>query len=419
MAAGSVNDSRGAESPAVGVPTVGDRIGPYRLLRQLGEGTAGKVFEVEHLHIGRRAAMKIVHPDSTVPGIVRRLFVEAQAVNRIGNPHIVEITDVLQSNEGPPLHALVMELLEGTPLADLLAKQQPLPLARLLPIMAQVCEALAAVHEAGFIHRDLKPENVFLVHQDGNPDFVKLLDFGLVKAIRPDAPSSRATVQGTFLGSPAYASPEQAAGKPVDVRTDVYAVGVMLYELVTGRLPFEAENIGEVLIKQINEPAPRLDETVRATEIGQALDAIIQTCLAKDPGERGLSAAQLAGMFNQLASGVAGAAREICRSPALRVRARRARRVRAIVPVAVAAGLVALFVGNHTVSQMTHDRPPAAGAAVTVAAVAAPRPALAETRGPACPAAAAKLDLPGPAGSKRLARTTERLGGAVTLDPYR
>ena len=201
------------------------------------------------------------------------------------------------------------------------------------------------------------------------------------------------------------------------MRTDIYAVGVMLYELVTGKLPFEAENIGDVLIKQINQPAPRLDDSFQATEIGQALDAIIQTCLAKNPADRGLSAAQLAWMFHQLASGAAGAARQICRSHGLRLRRRRTNRVRAIVPVAVAAGLVALLVGNHTASELTHARRPAAAAAV--AAVAAPRTVLAETPAPACPAVSTKLELPGPGSSKRLARATGRLGRAITLDPYR
>jgi len=410
-----MNDSRGSDGALATVPAVGDTIGPYRLLRELGEGTAGKVFEVEHLRIGRHAAMKIVHPESAVPGIVRRLFVEAQAVNLIGNPHIVEITDVIETHDGRPLHALVMELLEGAALADLLAKQEPLPVARLLPIMAQVCDALAAVHAAGFVHRDLKPENVFLVRHETATDFVKLLDFGLVKAMRPDMASPKATVQGTFLGSPAYASPEQAAGKPVDVRTDIYAVGVMLYELVTGRLPFEAETVGEVLIKQINQPAPRLGDALLATELGQALDAIIQACLAKDPAERGLTAPQLAGMFRQLASGAAGAPKEICRSHGLRVRARRSKPLRAVVGVAV-IGAVALLLGNHTASQLTHTAPPAAAAAM--AAPPSSRPVVTTAAAAACPAVT-KVELPDGAASRRMARASGRIGRAMTLDPYR
>jgi serine/threonine protein kinase len=398
---------------------VGDVIGPYRLLRKLGEGTAAKVFEVEHVRIGRRAAMKIVHPDAAVPGIVKRLFIEAQAVNLIGNPHIVEITDVIEPSEECRVHALVMELLEGRCLADLLARQQPIPPQQLLPIMAQVCDALVAVHAAGFIHRDLKPENVFLVRQGANDDFVKLLDFGLVKAMRADVASPKSTVEGTFLGSPAYASPEQAAGKPVDFRTDIYAVGVMLYELVTGRLPFEAENIGDVLIKQISQPAPRLPDVLLSTELGLALDAIIQTCLSKDPGARALSAAQLAGMFRRLASGGAGAAKDVVRTKALRARARRRRAHRLTVPIVVGICAMAVFVAARTTTRAPRPVPrPATPALLGTAAALATTENAAPA--PSCPAATTTKAEPRPAPTaRRWARALGKIDRAVTLDPYR
>src|SRR5690348_2977152 len=197
------------------VPEVGDVLGPYRLLRRLGAGTTATVFEVEHQRIGRRAAMKVLSPMVPVPNVLDRFVVEAQAVNVIKDPHVVEVTDILESPDGRPL-ALVMELLQGESLADLIAADEKLPVDRVLRILAHVCEGLAAVHAAGFVHRDLKPENVFVVERDGNPDFVKLLDFGLVKPVgEGGARSGCATVEGTFLGSPAYASPEQAAGKSV------------------------------------------------------------------------------------------------------------------------------------------------------------------------------------------------------------
>jgi len=400
-------------------PEVGDTIGAYRLLRELGEGTAAKVFEVEHVRIGRRAAMKIVHPDSVVPGVAKRLFVEAQAANLIANPHIVEITDVIEPTAELPVHALVMELLEGRCLADLLAGQQPLPPPRLLPIMAQVCDALAAVHAAGFIHRDLKPENVFLVRRHSNADYVKLLDFGLVKPTRPDVEPSKSTVQGTFVGSPAYASPEQASGKPVDLRTDVYAVGVMLYELVTGQLPFEGESVGDVLIKQINQPAPRLPDVLLSTEMGLALDAIIQTCLAKDPAARALSPAQLADMLRRLAAGGAGAARDVRRAPGLRGRARRRHPPRLFVPVVAGICAVALFVAARTTI-----RGPRPGLRHEPAAVAAPgpgtfAPTAATAAAPLCAPPAAKSALRAGAVPKRAAREAGRIARAMTLDPYR
>ncbi len=414
---------------ATGERSVGDTVGPYRLLRQLGEGTAGTVFEVEHLQIGRHAAMKILHPDPTIPGMVDRFFTEARAVNLIGNPHIVQITDLLQPADGHPVHALVMELLDGSPLADLLTRQQPLPLGRLLPIMAQVCEALAAVHAAGFVHRDLKPENVYLVRGATSDDFVKLLDFGLVKVTRPDVGSPRTTVEGTFLGSPAYASPEQAMGKEVDARTDIYAVGVMLYELVTGRLPFDSESIGDMLARQVNQAPPHLPERFLATDAGLALDAIIQTCLAKDPALRGLSAEELASMFRELAAGAEQAVPKLTKThrthrTVWRSRGRGPRWAGAIAS-AVAVLLVALAFGrHHTGVTAAHPRSAAALAAVSGVASAATLAGAPTVTAPAPtePPPAAVMTKAEPrraARPKTWARTDVRIDPAMTLNPYR
>jgi serine/threonine protein kinase len=429
IAAGSGPVSDPFGGAAAGGRSVGDTVGPYRLLRQLGEGTAGTVYEVEHLQIGRHAAMKILHPDPTIPGMVDRFFTEARAVNLIGNPHIVQITDLLQPADGHPVHALVMELLDGSPLADLLARQEPLPLARLLPIMAQVCEALAAVHAAGFVHRDLKPENVYLVRGPAGEEFVKLLDFGLVKVTRPDVGSPRSTVEGTFLGSPAYASPEQAMGKEVDARTDIYAVGVMLYELVTGRLPFDGESIGDMLARQVNQAPPHLPESFLATDAGLALDAIIQTCLAKDPAVRGLSAEELASMFRELAAGVEHPVPKLTKThrthrTVWRPRGRASRWAGAIASV-VAVLLVALAFGRHHTG-VTAARPRSAAALATVAGVANAS-TLAETVTATAPAptepppaaATTKAEPRRAVRPKTWARTDVRIDPAMTLNPYR
>ena len=439
IAAGS-----GPVSGAVGVAvaaerSVGDTVGPYRLLRQLGEGTAGTVYEVEHLQIGRHAAMKILHPDPTIPGMVDRFFTEARAVNLIGNPHIVQITELLQPADGHPVHALVMELLDGNALADLLIRQQPLPLRRLLPIMAQVCEALAAVHAAGFVHRDLKPENVYLVRGPDSDDFVKLLDFGLVKVAHPNAGSPRATIQGTFLGSPAYASPEQAMGKDVDERTDVYAVGVMLYELVTGRLPFDGDSIGDMLAKQVNQAPPHLPETMLATETGSALDAIIQTCLAKDPAKRVLSAAQLATMLGELATAVADGGplpeEAIRRATGWRARARGPRRMAAIASV-LGVAVVAIVLGKHTSIRATRagatgtahasERASEGARSATIAAMAGVTAgSTLPTGGPAVVEPTSSAVMIKAAEQRRSARpkaalrSEARIDPALTLNPYR
>src|SRR6185503_4173555 len=281
--------------------------------------------------------------------------------------------DILVPDAEQMDHALVMELLEGRSLADVLETDGPLPPARYLPIMAQICAGLAAVHRAGFVHRDLKPENVFLVERGGDRDFVKLLDFGLVKALRPDVGAATATIEGTFMGSPAYASPEQCAGKPVDQRSDIYAVGVMLHELVTGRLPFLSEHVADLLIKQVNAPPPRLSDELLATELGLAADAIIQACLLKDPAERSLSAPELADMFGRLAAGDHGVVGGIRRR---RLVWKRVRRPATLIAPALALAVVAAF-GVLRARGTGAPRQPAAVAAPTsavIAATAAPLP---------------------------------------------
>ena len=395
-------------------PVVGEMVGPYRVLRQLRQGTTGRVFEVEHTRIGRRAAMKVVYRHGVVPGVVDRLFVEARAVNLINHPHIVEISDILVPDADQLDHALVMELLDGRSLADVLETDGPLPPERYLPIMAQVCAGLAAVHRAGFVHRDLKPENVFLVERGANRDFVKLLDFGLVKALRPDVGAATATIEGTFMGSPAYASPEQCAGKPVDQRSDIYAVGIMLHELVTGRLPFLSEYVADLLIKQVSAPPPRLSDELLATDIGRAADAIIQSCLIKDPAERSLSAAELADMFRRLAAGDHTVAGRI-RGKRL-VQWRRGRRAMAVIAPALALAAVAVFGALRA----RGGAPPAATVPVAPSAVVAATAAPVSVP-PA--SAAAVIDRQRDRGAapvpRRAARTPPRLSKAMTLDPYR
>jgi serine/threonine-protein kinase len=372
------------------------------------------VFEVEHTRIGRRAAMKIVHRYGVVAGVVDRLFVEAKAVNLINHPHIVEISDILVPGEDQPDHALVMELLDGRSLADVLETDGPLPPERTLPIMAQICAGLAAVHRAGFVHRDLKPENVFLVERGGNRDFVKLLDFGLVKALRPDVGVATATIEGTFMGSPAYASPEQCAGKPVDQRSDIYAVGVMLHELVTGRLPFLSEHVADLLIKQVTAPPPRLSDELLATELGHAADAIIQACLLKDPAERSLSATELADMFGRLAAGDHAAVAGI---PRRRLVWKRVRHPVAVIAPALALAAVAVF---GVVRARVAAPPHPAVAAGSNQAVAAAAPAVPVSPARAAPTAIEeRRDRAGAPVPRRAGRTPPRLSKAMTLDPYR
>lgn len=307
-------------------PRQGDRVGSYRLVRLIGEGATGRVYEVEHLTIGRRAAMKMIAPEAAArPGAVKRLFSEAQAVNKISHPHIVEVTDLVEADRPGGVNAIVMELLEGQSLAQAM-QQGPMPPERFLPILSQVADALAAAHAARFVHRDLKPDNVFLTTLNGQPDYVKLLDFGLAKTIRETLTSietsavqaitpplsadgpvrgrrTHLTAEGTFVGTPAYASPEQAAGKPIDHRTDIYSLGVILYELLCGRLPFDGRNFGEYLVKHLTQPPPPAPAEVLRTARGRTLDLVARRCLAKTPAERFDSAAELKDIFDRLGRG--------------------------------------------------------------------------------------------------------------------
>jgi serine/threonine protein kinase len=301
-------------------PGVGDRIDSYRLVRLIGAGSTGRVFEVEHERIGRRAAMKTLAASHAAhAGAIKRLFTEALAVNRINHPHIVEVTDLVENGihypaaprpggaPPPRVNAIVMELLEGQSLAQAIAEHGPLEPGRFLGILAQVCRALAAAHAAGFVHRDLKPDNIFLVDRGRDEEFVKLLDFGLTKAFGSEGTLTQtpaaATMDGFFVGTPAYVSPEQASGRPIDHRTDIYALGVVLFELICGRLPFEGPSVNEFLIQHVTVPAPSLPPDVRATKLGATLDAIVQRCLQKDPAGRFPSAERLARLLQELSRG--------------------------------------------------------------------------------------------------------------------
>jgi len=295
------NRTLGAPTDGAPVPPgaasfdVGTALGQYQLLQLLGEGGMGRVFLAEHSKLGRRVAIKLLRPEFAYqPEAVQRFFGEARVVNRINHEHIVEIVDFVDGEGAEKYY--VMELLRGQSLRELLDQRGALPLARTLHIAAQICETLAAVHSANVVHRDLKPDNVFLVERAGQVDFVKLLDFGVAKLLDTSSPTgtkrSNQTAAGGLLGTPEYMAPEQLSGKPVDARTDIYALGVMLFELLAGRKPFEAESFGEIVVKHLTE-APPHPNAVMKTPLPAAIDAVIFQCLQKAPADRPQSMGQL------------------------------------------------------------------------------------------------------------------------------
>ncbi|HWO22432.1 MAG TPA: serine/threonine-protein kinase [Kofleriaceae bacterium] len=237
---------------------IGQTIGNYLVTQKLGEGGMGAVYLAEHPSIGKKVALKVLHNEfSTNQEIAARFFNEAKAVNDIGHPNIVDIVDFGIIQAGPNREQLVyfiMEYLGGLTLSQAIRSEAPLPPERALGIALQVADALAASHKCGIVHRDLKPDNIILMQRGRERDFVKLLDFGIAK-LTNDQPGSRRTRTGIVMGTPAYMSPEQCEGRGnIDHRTDIYALGIVLYEMLTGRVPFVGEGYGEVLVQHLTQP---------------------------------------------------------------------------------------------------------------------------------------------------------------------
>ncbi|MFO0757636.1 MAG: serine/threonine-protein kinase [Byssovorax sp.] len=285
-------------------PMIGQIIdGRYEVTAVLGEGGMGTVYEVKHVALGRRFALKVLRRDIADTEHVARFVQEAKAAAAIGHPNIVAVSDFGEirlpprrdgardsmTSSSAPVPYFVMEFLTGISLAALLRAEKTLAPFRVANILHQCASGLAAAHAAGVIHRDLKPDNIFLT-RNNEREFVKLLDFGVAKM----AGAGRLTRAGMVFGTPHYMSPEQAAGHSVDHRADIYALGVILYECFTGHVPFEADTYMGVLTKHMFATPEPLDRLVPdASRLG-ALAPIAMRCLAKSPGERYASMAEVA-----------------------------------------------------------------------------------------------------------------------------
>ncbi len=263
--------------PSATEERAGEVLGAYELVRRLGSGGMGDVYLGRHVRLGREVAVKILKPEfASQADIVQRFFQEAKVVNEINHPHIVEIHDFVEE-PGRGVYC-VMELLQGHALVDVLAQQGSLPVQRAANLFAQVCDALEAAHRRGVVHRDVKPDNIFVSAGPDGRDFVRVLDFGIARRLTPG--HSRTEV-GAVLGTPYYMAPEQAAGRPVDARADVYSVGVALFEALTGTAP---QNLGN--------PAP-LRQTRSGEVVPEPLAVLLQRCLKLDPSMRPGSAAEV------------------------------------------------------------------------------------------------------------------------------
>ncbi len=256
--------------------------GRYQVLGKIAAGGMGAVYLVEHLELSKKFAMKVMLPDlSRDPDFVSRFKREAMASSKIGHQNIVAISDFGRTQDGR--FYFVMEYLEGATLAELVRNEGAQTSERVVGIAMQMGRALATAHQAGIIHRDLKPENIMLVQQVGRPDFVKVLDFGVAKVSTAGASEGKTAI-GIVIGTPQYMSPEQASGFTVDARSDVYAMGLILYELVTGRPTFRAETPAMMIAKQITEKPAPFDPG--PLEDVPELEALVLEMLAKKQDDR-------------------------------------------------------------------------------------------------------------------------------------
>ncbi|HVR62626.1 MAG TPA: serine/threonine-protein kinase [Polyangia bacterium] len=263
---------------------VGQTIGNYKITAKLGEGGMGVVYLAEHPVIGKKVAMKAIHPElARNAEVVSRFVTEAKSVNQIGHEHIVDISDFGNTTDGE--FYFVMEYLQGESMSERLKREERLPVQAAINIAAQVADALGSSHEHGIIHRDLKPENIYLISRGAQKDFVKVLDFGLAKLTQVEEKVSHKTRTGSVMGTPYYMSPEQCEGKAtIDHRADIYSLGVILFEMLTGKVPFGGEGYGEIIVKHITMPPPSVRSIVPA--LPPALDLILFRALAKDREER-------------------------------------------------------------------------------------------------------------------------------------
>jgi serine/threonine-protein kinase len=256
----------------------------YKLVSRIGEGAMGWVFLAEHTEIGKKCAVKVLRPAlCRMPEAVQRFRREARAATQIGSKHIVDVTDFGATPNGAAF--MVMELLrDGEDLGSTLKKHGRLPWERVVDIVIQCCDALQAAHDEDIIHRDVKPANIYRFEHEGKQDFIKVLDFGIARLAT--AKDSIVTATGVVMGTPDYMAPEQAQGRHVDHRADIYSLGATAYALVTGRPPFTGKNEYDVIYKQLNEDPKPPSSVAKKSEIPKWLDDAILKSMAKDPDAR-------------------------------------------------------------------------------------------------------------------------------------
>ncbi len=267
--------------------------GRYKIVRLIGQGGMGEVYEAEHTALRKRVAIKTLSSAiAFAPGARERFLREARAASGIRSNNVVDISDFGMDPDG--LVYMVMELLEGTSLEDVLEAEGRLAWRRAVAIAVQVLSALSQAHALGIIHRDIKPANIVLSRASASREHVTVVDFGIAKVLSGDGTPHSLTSTGTLLGSPHYMSPEQCRGSAIDARSDVYSVGALLYELVTGQVPYDADTFVGILTRHITDPLPKPTSIAPDVDLPILLEDAIVRALEKDPGDRYQSALEFA-----------------------------------------------------------------------------------------------------------------------------
>jgi hypothetical protein len=282
----------------------------YHVIKKLGEGGMGQVYLAEHVKMGRRSAIKVMSPTMIHdPDAIARFNREASNASRITHPNVCAVYDFGETPEG--LIYLAMEFVEGVPLTELIEQEGALPLARATAIFRQTADALQAAHDLGIVHRDLKPDNIMVARGRDGGDLVKVVDFGIAKAVGGDETGQKVTKTGLVVGTPEFMSPEQLSGDKVDGRSDLYALALVYFRMLTGQLPFQADSVQETMIKRLTDDPERLAAARPDLAFPDGLQEVLDTALARTPATRYQSVAKFAedtAAVAQLRRGTRGAA---------------------------------------------------------------------------------------------------------------
>ncbi len=275
--------------------------GAYRIIRLIGKGGMGEVYLALHLALGKNCALKVIPPEQVTEDGWQRFQNEARAIAELDHINLVKVTDLGVHQGCLPIYA--MEYVDGVTLDDLLKSQGPMPLKETLDILIQICEGLDFAHRRGMVHRDLKPTNIMLVNSQSRHHSVKILDFGLIKLTQKDRHQQSLTAAGDVFGSPFYMSPEQCVGDKIDNRSDIYSLGCVLFEILTGRPPFDVGRPVQILINHQTADPPTLDSRAGAKAFPEAMEVVLAKLLRKNPAERYQTLLELRGDLEKVARG--------------------------------------------------------------------------------------------------------------------